>query len=167
MCATILAAVLALLSNEPDTTCFKNCTPSDAGIQFTANFEGYSPFVYGDPVKIKTIGYGHVIKPGEKFKEPLLPPDAFLLLHKDADIAARGVNKVVGVTLHQSQFDALNDFQFNTGALGKSTLLKRINANRVKDVPAQFLRWDKAQGVTLKGLHLRRQAEATLYTGGK
>lgn len=157
----LVSALLLFLSNEPSTTCFKNCTPSEAALQFTARFEGYSAFTYGDPVGIKTIGHGHVIKPGEHIAEPLLPLDAYALLQKDAAIAAKGVNRAVAVPLRQSQFDALNDFQFNTGALGRSTLLKKVNSRG--DVSAEFAKWVYAQGKRLAGLVVRRQAEAELY----
>lgn len=159
----LAAALLSLLNNEPDTACLKSCVPSPAGIQFTAQFEGYQAFTYPDPVNIRTIGYGHVIKPGEHFIEPLMPPDAYLLLQKDAGIAARGVNRSVGISLRQSQFDALNDFQFNTGALGKSTLLKRVNAGRHDQVPAELNKWVFAKGQRLPGLERRREAEGELY----
>lgn len=159
----LVSALLLLLNNEPDTDCLKTCKPSDMGIQFTAQFEGYQPFTYGDPVNIHTIGYGHVIKPGEHFVEPLMPPDAFFLLQKDADIAARGVNRSVAITLRQSQFDALNDFQFNTGALGKSTLLRRVNAGHHDQVPAELRKWVYAKGRRLPGLERRREAEGALY----
>lgn len=158
---SLVAALLALLSNEPNTSCLKTCMPSDNGLQFTAQFEGYQPFVYGDPVSIPTIGYGHVIKKGEHFVEPLMPSDAYSLLQKDAGIAAKGVNRSVVVTLRQSQFDALNDFQFNTGAIGKSTVLKRVNAKM--DITAELDRWVYAKGQRLPGLELRREAEGKLY----
>lgn len=160
---TLAAVLLSLLNNEPRTTCHKDCTPSDAGVQFTAQFEGYSAFTYGDPVNIRTIGYGHVIKPGERFVEPLMPPEAYKLLLQDAQIAARGVNRSVVIPLRQSQFDALNDFQFNTGALGKSTLLKRVNAARHDQVAFEMNKWIYAKGQRLPGLERRRQAEGEFY----
>lgn len=161
---TLTSVLLSLLGTEPaDTACHKNCKSSEAGIQFTAQYEGYSAFTYGDPVNIKTIGYGHVIKPGEHFIEPLMPPDAFKLLQKDASIAAGGVNRSVAIPLRQTQFDALNDFQFNTGALGKSTLLKRVNAGRHDQVPFEMNKWVYAKGQRLPGLERRRQAEGELY----
>lgn len=159
----LVAALLSLLNSEPDTSCLKTCKPSESGLQFTAQFEGYRPFNYGDPVNIRTIGYGHVIRPGEHFVEPLMPPDAFLLLQKDAGIAARGVNRSVAISLRQSQFDALNDFQFNTGALGKSTLLKRVNAGHHEQVPTELQKWVYAKGQRLPGLETRRTAEGDLY----
>jgi len=59
---------------------------------------------------------------------------------------------------------AIIDFTFNLGGrkLQISTLRKRINAERWEDVPQELLKWNKAGGRVLKGLTLRRQAEAAL-----
>lgn len=59
---------------------------------------------------------------------------------------------------------ALCDFAFNLGhgALAGSTLRRRVNAGEWDDVPTQLLRWNKAGGRVLRGLTLRRQAEAAL-----
>jgi lysozyme len=66
----------------------------------------------------------------------------------------------------QNQFDALVSFAYNvgTGALKKSTLLKKVNANpNDKFIESQFLIWNKVNGVPVKGLTLRRQEESKLY----
>jgi lysozyme len=59
---------------------------------------------------------------------------------------------------------ALVDFAFNlgTGALAASTLRRRVNAGEWSDVPAQLRRWVYAGGRVLRGLVLRREAEAQL-----
>lgn len=59
---------------------------------------------------------------------------------------------------------AIVDFAFNLGAsnLRASTLRKRINAGQWDDVPHQLRRWVYAGGRRLRGLVLRRDAEAQL-----
>lgn len=59
---------------------------------------------------------------------------------------------------------AIVDFTFNLGIgrLRSSTLRKRILAGRWGEVPAQLMRWDKAGGIRLKGLKMRREAECAL-----
>lgn len=63
----------------------------------------------------------------------------------------------------QAQFDALASFHFNTGALGRSTLLKRHLAGDTDAAANEFARWNRAGGRVLKGLVRRRNAEAQLY----
>ncbi len=59
---------------------------------------------------------------------------------------------------------ALTDFTFNLGQgnFKASTLLKRVNAGRWDDVPYELRKWDRAGGRVLRGLTLRREAEAGL-----
>lgn len=162
----ILASLLLMLADNPQC---RPCQCSRAGIELIQHFEGYSPFVYEDVAGKKTVGFGHLIVDGEQFDEPLLPEEASELLRKDVAVAERGVNRATRITLRQSQFDALTDFAFNlgTGALQSSTLLRRVNAETHDEVPAQFLRWNKARvnGVMqpVRGLTRRREAEVEFY----
>jgi lysozyme len=59
---------------------------------------------------------------------------------------------------------ALCDFAFNLGLgnLNSSTLRRRVNAGQWADVPSQFMRWNKAGGLVLRGLTRRRAAEVEL-----
>lgn len=145
--------------------CHDNCEASETGLALIRLFEGLSLFRYKDAAGYDTIGFGHLIVPGERFNEPLMPHEADSLLKKDVKRIERGVNKLVVVPLFQNQFDAIVSFTFNLGEgnLRKSTLLKRVNAERHDLVPAEFVKWVKAAGVILRGLVLRRNAEAELY----
>lgn len=59
---------------------------------------------------------------------------------------------------------ALIDFAFNLGggALSASTVRRRVNSGRWEDVPAELRKWNKAGGRVLRGLTVRREAEAAL-----
>lgn len=59
---------------------------------------------------------------------------------------------------------ALTDFAFNLGlgALQRSTLRRRVNAGQWDLVPAELRKWNRAGGVVLRGLTIRREAEAAL-----
>lgn len=83
-----------------------------------------------------------------------------------ADIArhaAEVASLIGGSATSQAQFDALASFHFNTGALGRSTLLKRHLAGDPDAAANEFARWNRAGGRVLKGLVRRRNAEAELY----
>ena len=129
------------------------------------HFEGYSPIIYKDAAGYDTIGFGHLIKPGEKIEEPLLGDAAEGLLLQDVKPKAAAVNARVSVPLFQGQFDAVVSWTYNLGegALKSSTMLKKINAVRHDEVPGQMKRWNRAGGKVLKGLERRREAEAALY----
>ena len=69
------------------------------------------------------------------------------------------------MSLTDGRFDALSSFTFNlgAGALQRSTLRRKVNHEEHDAVPGEFRRWVWAGGRKLKGLMLRREAEAALY----
>jgi lysozyme len=77
-----------------------------------------------------------------------------------------GVKGLVKSKINDNQLGALTSFAFNVGvgALNKSTLLKKVNANpNDPTIRNEFMRWTRAGGKVLKGLVTRREAEANLY----
>ena len=129
--------------------------------------EGFRSVAYPDPGsrdgKPWTIGYGHT--KGVKKGDIVTKAQATEFLRQDVRNAENYVSKKVTVQINQNQFDALVSFAFNVGngAFGRSTLLKRINANRFSEVPVQFARWNKNDGRVMKGLTKRRKAESDLF----
>ena len=124
---------------------------------------------YLDPVKIPTIGWGHTNHHGRKFKmgDKWTRQECDEEFLKDMRIFEKGVRDLVKVPLSQNQFDALVSFSYNvgTGALGKSTLLKKLNAGDYKGAAEEFKKWNKAGGKVLKGLTRRRESEANVFAG--
>jgi lysozyme len=117
-----------------------------------------------------TIGYGHTnlsgkpprIVPGLRMTEP----EALRLLRRVlADVYERDVKRLVKAPLTQGEYDALVSFCYNVGAgnLGKSTLLRRLNAGDYEGARHQFGVWTRAKGQVLAGLVKRRAAEADLF----
>ena len=150
---------------------------SDAGARLVQHFEGclkkqgdhYVP--YKCPANVLTIGWGHTQHHGRKFDASSRWTaeechEAFL---EDMGTFERDVRKLVKVPLSQNQFDALVSFAYNCGSgnLGKSTLLKKVNAGDHKGAAAEFHRWNKGGGKVLAGLTRRRASESLLYQGIK
>lgn len=145
--------------------CFKNCRADDRLYVLVRNMEGLSTTTYRDSVGVSTICFGHAIKKGEAFKEPLTGEECQAILENDLAETEKQVNALTNVKLYASQHDALVDFVFNVGAgtFKKSTLLKRVNAGDHNAVPAEFLRYIYAGGEKSYGLDLRRHLEVRLY----
>lgn len=158
-------------------------TTSEKGIAIVKFFEGindndlsmigYQPKM--DPNGNWTAGIGHlIIYDGNAVRGPenkglayslypnMTDEDVEELLKIDLSIFERKLSHL-NLQLYQHQFDALISFCFNLGfgAFLNSSLRKRIVAGG--DIGAAFLMWNKCGGKVLKGLTLRRQAEATLY----
>lgn len=133
-------------------------------------FEGLRLKPYLCSAKVPTIGYGSTFYENNKkveMSDPAITKQrADELLELSADRFARKVMNLVKKPITQNQLNALTSFAYNlgSGALASSTLLKKVNINP-NDVTIrnEFLRWNKANGVALKGLTNRRIKEADLY----
>lgn len=149
--------------------CFKNCVTSPEGVKAIQFFEGFSPFRYKDSAGLWTIGYGHLIVPGDRITEPLLGEAATDLLRRDLKRTENGLNSRLTTRLAQHRFDAVSSLGFNIGvtACTGSTLFRYVNAGRHEEVPAQFHRWVNVRVdgklTPNKGLKVRRAAEAKMY----
>jgi lysozyme len=142
------------------------------GINLLKMFESFRSIPYKDSSGKPTIGYGHLIKPGEVFGA-VSNGQATSLLTTDIKWAEDAVNQLVTLTISQPQFDALVSFTYNagSGALKCSSLLVDINKGLGDTLAVHhWMEWDKAhvngQLVTVKGLYNRRLAESTLYSTG-
>lgn len=137
---------------------------NDAGLSLIEQFEGDElrsypdPGTGGDPW---TIGYGHTINvhPGETITQQ----QAVEFLRQDVVAAEDEVVRCVHVVLTPNEFSALVSFEYNTGALSGSTLLKYVNQNDMGRAAAQFGAWIYAGGKVLPGLVRRRAAEEALF----
>lgn len=164
-----IAIALLLLLSSPAQACLHDCQPDYRVYRLTRQYEGLRLFSYGDVAGHETIGFGHLIKYGESFSQPITSAEAESLLEKDEEIAARGVNSLVNVPLTISQADGLDDFVFNlgSGTLAKSTLLSLLNESKYSQAADKFMVYDKARigGVleVFQGLLSRRKAEVSLY----
>ena len=134
---------------------------STQGLDLIKSFEGFSPQAYRCPAGYMTIGYGHMLKEGDHFPQPINENQALELLQTDVSEAENAVNRLIEVCLTQGQFDALSSFTFNlgAGALQRSTLRRKANRQQHDEVPAEFMRWVWAGGRKLPGLVKRREAE--------
>lgn len=142
---------------------------NNTGIQLIKSFEGCLLNAYLDSVQVPTIGYGATFyEDGTKVKlgDKITQERANELLEWHITHFAKPLQKLIKVELNDNQFSALVSFAFNLGigALSKSTLLKKVNANpNDKTIENEFMRWVSAGGKKLNGLVRRRTAESKLY----
>jgi lysozyme len=160
---------------------------NQAGLDLIKRFEGIpdgdpsttnlDPYI--DPIGIWTIGWGHAIRVGNDFlrgaanrarARALYPggitmEQAEKLLHGDVLDKCRDVESMIKVPVNDNQYAALVSFAFNLGPanLKQSTLLRLVNQGDFAGAANEFAKWNKAGGKVLKGLTLRREAEATLF----
>ena len=138
---------------------------SQKGVEAIKAFEGFSPLEYNCVAGKRTIGYGHVLNPGESYVCGLSETKAEEILLRDLNAVETAVDAAVHSPLEECQRDALVSFAFNIGvyAFQRSTLLKELNAGNYGQVPKQMLRWIYVDGKPCEGLLRRRQAEAAMF----
>lgn len=134
-------------------------------IKLIKKYEGYSNKVYFCPAGYKTIGYGHLIKPGEIFDRSILPQEAENLLLIDLQFYSKAIYSLVNAKLNEMQFAALLSFTFNLGsaALERSTLRQKLNRFEYLSAADEFPKWVFASGIKLAGLVKRREEERIIF----
>ena len=142
------------------------------GYRLICMFEGFSAKPYLCSAKVPTIGYGNCYYLNGKkvtlLDKPITELEAFEMFKAIADKFADKVSKLVTTPVDQNQFNALVSLTYNIGPANfeKSTLLRKVNFNHNDpSIRAEFLKWNKAGGQVLKGLTIRRKAEADIYFG--
>lgn len=148
-----------------------NMQVSDSLVNFIASKEGYSATAYrGVDSQNQTIGYGHVIQPGENYTY-LSKSDALKLLKSDIQKYSNSVNQEFsGTSLSQNQFDSLVSFSYNLGANIWDSVPK-LTSDIKSGASADTLREDFARcchcnGEVVSGLYNRRISEWKMFCYG-
>ena len=141
---------------------------SDKGIAELLSHEALVTAPYKDSVGVWTIGVGHTASAGRPNPQTMekgvqVPVEDMIALFR-ADLVKfeDGVNKAVTAKLAQHEFDALVSFHFNTGAIGRASLVKKLNAGDRLGAAAGMLEWKKPAEIIK-----RRTAEMRLFRDGK
>lgn len=132
-------------------------------------FEGFYPAPYLCPAGVPTIGYGSTYYEDGTRVTLNDPPinraqaEALLIWAVGRVYLPQVIKLCTGLNTPE-RLAALIDFTYNLGgtALKNSTLRRKINAGEWDAVPAELRKWNKAGGRALRGLTLRREAEAVL-----
>ena len=147
---------------------------SNNGLELIAYFESFVPSRYKCSAGKMTIGYGHVILPGERFPAIITQQKAMELLTKDVDIRCEAIKHFITGATTRGMFEVIVSLSYNAGISGisESTFLKKHNAGDYKAAEVELLKWcHYTHPVTLErqvsdGLLRRRLAERELYRGG-
>lgn len=157
---------------------------SSSGVAFIASWEGFSGMPYNDGAHPlpghATIGYGTLLHRGpvtrrdrERYPHPISKAQGRALMARELRKTEAGVRRLLGYrvrrAMSQPQFDALVSFAYNVGlgALGSSALLRLLKAGHSGLAAREFVKWDKAGGVSMPGLTRRREAERHMFLHGE
>lgn len=135
-------------------------------------WEGLYLHTYGDQgghSGVPTIGYGHTTAAGLPrvyYGMTITPEQADAILASDLVAVEADVNHHVTHAIDQNQFDALVSFDFNTGALDRSNVLRAVNMGQMAQVQADLGMWTHGGGHVMPGLVRRRHAEWLMFSKG-
>ena len=172
--------------DKTDTNKVNDMKMSDNGINMLKKFEGSvtkgdKHVIYDDktgkPVDANkplpsgaTIGYGHLIKPNEDFRNGISESKATELLRADIATAEYAVRDNITVPLSQNQFDALTSLAYNIGAknFANSTVVRYINnpnfhSSVYQNLESVWKAWNKSGGHVMAGLSNRRNQEWNMF----
>jgi len=132
-------------------------------LDLVTKFEGFRSKAYLDVRKIPTLGYGQT--EGVKLGMVTSKSRAMNYAEKRCSENRRFVRKTVLSSLTPQQVETLSSFVYNCGqrAFLRSTLLKRLNANRAELAAQEFGKWVHCSGRILAGLVGRRETERSLF----
>lgn len=142
-------------------------TVSDRGRAELLSHEAIVTAPYKDSEGIWTVGVGHTKAAGapdpvamtKGVQRPVAEMvDLFL---RDLPKYEAEVRAAVKAPLKQHQFDALVSFHFNTGAIGRASFIKLLNAGDLVGAAKGFMDWKKPAAIIG-----RRRAEQALFRDG-
>ncbi|MDR1827008.1 MAG: lysozyme [Methylobacteriaceae bacterium] len=145
-------------------------TINQEGLEHIKRWEGFRADAYKCPSGVWTIGYGHTSAAGAPEVQSgmtVSKEDAEAILRRDISRCEARVESLVRVPLTDNRFAALVSFDYNTGRLHSSTLLKKLNRGDYDAVPGELMKWVHAKGEVLQGLVNRRSAECGLWAKGE
>lgn len=123
---------------------------------------------YKDSVGVWTIGVGHTKAAGSPdpaaLPKGVARPVAEMIALFEVDLSKyeAEVRRAVTIDLRQHEFDALVSFHFNTGAIGRASLVKLLNDGDRVGAARGFMSWSKPPEIVE-----RRRKEQALFRDGR
>jgi lysozyme len=145
----------------------------EVAVRLCKHFEGLYLKPYYCPAGVPTIGYGTVNKPDGTKVAPEDPPitpetaEEWLLAQLQTECLPAAVRMTPRLVGNEEALGAIADFIYNLGAsrYKTSTLRRRLNEGEWEEAQHEIKRWRRANGRILRGLQLRREAEAEYLPG--
>lgn len=138
------------------------------GRAMITRFEGCVLEPYEDVAGIRTVGVGHVIRPGDP-TGPITQAEADALLANDLRVVDACLASNLTGPVGQNQWNAMASLAFNIGcgAFIASSVRKFVNGGDFLAAADAFLLWDKAtvdgKLVAVPSLLARRRAERACF----
>lgn len=130
-----------------------------------APFEGYYGHAYRDVVGVKTICYGATAADGIDFNRTYTKQECLQILAKDLPKYDAPLQKCIKPEVYAAlpphRHAALVSLAYNIGpaSVCRSSVVRDLNAGRVRQACDDFMKFDRAGGRVIQGLVNRRRQE--------
>ena len=137
-------------------------------VTLVAGFEGLITHPYYDSVGVKTVCYGATAADHVDLTRTYTPQECKDMLAADLPKYDAEIQRCVDLDVYEqlpaNRHAALVSLVYNIGggAFCKSSVVRDLNAGRVRAACDDFLKFNRAGGRVLKGLTTRRQKEREL-----
>lgn len=140
----------------------------EIAVELCKRFEGFSSKPYMCPANYPTIGYGTVYRPdGKKVTmqdEPISKElaEEWLISELKHNYMAGVLKASPHLINYPEKLGAMADFAYNLGVARyrSSTLKRRVNEEDWNSAKLELKKWTRGGGKVLRGLVIRRDAEA-------
>lgn len=141
---------------------------SPNGVLSIKSYEGLRLTPYLCSAGVATIGYGSTFyQNGSRVKitDSAITAEQAETLFVNTLAPYEACVDAISENLSQNQFDALVSLAYNIGckAFSGSTLVKLVRGKQTQTAALAFSSWNKAGGVVVRGLSIRRAAERKLF----
>lgn len=115
---------------------------SEKGQEKLKQLEGFVHVLTADGAGYPTIGYGHKLKPGERFGI-ISKEAASKIMMEDVAPLEGFLNNYINPKLTQNQFDALIIFMYNIGATAflNSSIFQDVKEGKFEEATAPWAKW--------------------------
>ena len=168
---SLLARALEYVGRPRQAEAVEPASAVEIAAALCRRFEGFRAAPYLCPAGVPTVGYGatHYLDGCRvQLTDPPISEQAarrLLVLQIERIYLPAVMRQCPGLAGESAErLAAIIDWCFNLGEgnLRASTMRRRINAGAWEQVPGELVKWVIARGVVMRGLVLRRQAEAAL-----
>lgn len=134
-------------------------------VAMIAPFEGYYGHAYRDVVGVKTICYGATAADGIDFNRTYTKQECLQILAKDLPKYEAPLQKCIKPEVYAAlpphRHAALVSLAYNVGSASvcRSSVVRDLNAGRVRQACDDFMKFDRAGGRVIQGLVNRRRQE--------
>ena len=138
---------------------------SNEMIEVLKNTHKFTRYVWEAKTGLSYIGYGHLLKKGEKFTK-LTKKECIALFDKDVSYINKTLNTLFKEEIPQNHFDVFASIIYDIGynMFKTSSLLTLYKKGLLAEASLRIIVWSKYKGIHSDALEYRRKIDYKIFT---